>query len=391
MDALDLILLAVVVGTALHGMRLGAAVQFLSFGGALVGLAVGVGLLVLICPHVSGQRGRTFVALLLLLLPAAALAGLGRQLGTGVWRKLRTARFGSLDAAAGAVIAVVGTLVVTWFLASILVNSQYRMVAHQISNSRIIRAVAHVMPPMSAALAPVERFLNAEGLPQVYVDLIQAAGPVAIADNHQVAQAVSRDANATVKIVAIGCGQIQEGSGFVVSPDLVVTNAHVVAGTRNMNVQDSSKEYRASVVLFDPEFDLAILRVPHLPEAPLHLDPHLVPRGTKVVVLGYPGGGQFSANGAGVMQPFQPTSLDIYGRRNTVRTVYEILGSVRPGNSGGPLVEPGGAVVGVVFSRSQSDPTIGYALTMPGVLSRVRQAESAPASRTVGTRACIIG
>ena len=164
MDALDLILIVVILASAFRGFRRGAAVQILSYGGALGGLALGVVAVLLICPHVTGQHAKTVVALLLLLVPAAVFATAGRQFGAGLWRQMRQARFGGVDAAGGAIAATGGALVVVWLLASILVNSQFSLVANQIDDSGIVRVVTDVMPPIPTALAPVERFLSDEGL-----------------------------------------------------------------------------------------------------------------------------------------------------------------------------------------------------------------------------------
>jgi len=239
MDALDLILIGVILASAFRGLRRGAAVQVLSYGGALGGLALGVVLVLLICPHVSGQRAKTAVALLLLLVPAAAFAASGRHLGAQLWRRLRRARFGAVDAAGGAIVATAGALVVIWLLASVLVNSQFSLVASQINDSRIIRSVTNVMPPIPTALAPVERFLSDEGLQLVADGFVQLAGPVAYPSRAQVLAGAAKASPSTVKVVAVGCGEIQEGSGFVVWLDLVVTNAHVVAGTQSVRVEDS--------------------------------------------------------------------------------------------------------------------------------------------------------
>ena len=202
MDALDYILIVIILAAAIRGLRLGAAVQVLSYGGALGGLAVGVVLVLLICPHVSGEHAKTFVALLLLLVPAAVLAAAGRHVGAGLWRRLRRARFGSVDAAGGAIVAVGGLLVVLWVVASILVNSQFSLVADQIEGSRIIRAVTGVMPPIPTALAPVERFLSDEGLQLVADGFIQLAGPVPYPTSGQVQAAVKIARPSTVKVVA---------------------------------------------------------------------------------------------------------------------------------------------------------------------------------------------
>lgn len=389
MDALDVILIVIILAAALRGLRRGAAVQVLSYGGALAGLAVGAVLVLVICPHLRGEHTKTIVALLLLLVPAALLAAGGRQLGSGLWRRLRRARFGAVDAFAGALVASGGALVVIWLLASILVNSQFSLVATQINDSKIIRTVTDVMPPVPSALAPAERFLSSEGLQVVADGLVQLAGPVAYPDSAQVRSGAAIASPSTLKVVAVGCGEIQEGSAFVVSRNLLITNAHVVAGTGSIRVEDPAGFHNASVELFDPEFDLAVLRVPGLTEQPLRIDPDLVPRGTKAVVIGYPEGGPLTVDPAGVRAEILATGLDIYGQNQTIRAVYEVQALVRPGNSGGPLVEPDGLVVGLVFSRSPSTADIGYALASPGVLQRVKKAEALPPSTVVGTGACI--
>ena len=389
MDALDVILVIVIFAAAIRGLRRGAAVQVLSYGGALAGLAVGAVLVLLICPHLRGEHTKTIVALVLLLVPATLLAAMGRQLGSGVWRRLRQARFGAVDAIGGAVIATAGALVVIWLLASILVNSQFSLVASQINDSKIVQTVTDVMPPVPTALAPAERFLSDEGLQLVADGLIQLAGPVPYPSAAQVRAGAAIAAPSTVKVVAVGCGEIQEGSGFVVAPGLVVTNAHVVAGTQSVRVEDALGYKVAAVELFDPEYDLAVLRVPGLSDRALTIDPETVGRGTKAVVLGYPEGGPLRFGPAGIRSEILATGLDIYGLHTTVRTVYEVQAKVRPGNSGGPLVEPDGLVIGVIFSRSPTSQDIGYALASPGVLERVDKAEALPASTEVGTGACI--
>ncbi len=109
------------------------------------------------------------------------------------------------------------------------------------------------------------------------------------------------------------------------------------------------------MVSFDPSYDLAVMRVSGINEPSLVLDPDQVSRGVQAAVLGYPGGGPFTVTPAGVMADFEAEGRDIYGQGLTVRNVYEIDAVVRPGNSGGPLVQPDGEVIGVVFSRSTTN------------------------------------
>ncbi len=143
------------------------------------------------------------------------------------------------------------------------------------------------------------------------------------------------------------------------------------------------------MVSFDPSYDLAVLRVNDLSEPALPLDSSTVSRGTQAAVLGYPEGGPFDVVPAGVMDEFQAQGRDIYGQGLTEREVYELQAVVRPGNSGGPLVEPDGEVIGVVFSRSTTNNDVGYALTSPGVLAEVQRAKTLTADG--GHRAVHVG
>jgi len=391
-DALDIVFIVVLVAAALHGLRLGAAVQVLSFIGGLLGLILGIFLVVLVLPHLHGVFTRTFVTLLLLLVPSSITWGLGRQLGASVWHRLRGHRIATVDAGGGAIIAMAGTLVMIWLLASFLADTQVSFISNEIQNSRVVRLVSGVMPQVPSALADKACLLDQVGLPIPCIGLVPPVGPVPVASSPQVRAAVDAAERSTVQIVAMGCGDVVvEGSGFVVAPGLVVTNAHVVAGADNITEYDGNQTEQATPVLFDPNFDLAVLRVPGLSVPSLPVDPHFVARGTKAVVLGYPGGGPFNPQPAGVLMAFDPESPNIYDTSSTQREIYEIRSLVRPGNSGGPLVEPSGEVIGVVFSKDATNPNIGFALASPGVLQRVRLAEKRPPGSSVGTGSCISG
>jgi S1-C subfamily serine protease len=194
-------------------------------------------------------------------------------------------------------------------------------------------------------------------------------------------------------VAGSGCGVIQEGSGFVAAPGIVVTNAHVVAGIESVFVIDSTGRHPTKTLLFDPRLDIAVLRVPGLAAPPARIDPAVVGRGTTAVVLGYPGGGAFTDRKAGVAAAFQAVGLDIYGTSQTTREIYELDAIVLPGNSGGPLVAsgnkavPDGTVIGVVFARSTTNPQVGYALAMSAVNADITRAETR--TTTVGTGGCI--
>jgi S1-C subfamily serine protease len=339
---------------------------------------------------VHTQSARTAVALVTLLGVATICGVVGRVLGNLAFRQLHRGIAGSVDSAFGMVVAVVASLLAAWLLANTLMNSSSLSLNAAIDQSRIIRSLDSALPAPPSVFSRVQSFLSSEGFPPVFAQLAPAsAGPVSLPGDAQLDQAVNHAGASTVKIIGDGCGQIQEGSGFVVAPGLVVTNAHVVAGIPHPMVMAGTVLHATTVLLFDPSYDLAVMRVNGLGEAPLTLDPNQVARGAQAAVLGFPGGGAFDVKAAGVMAVFEAEGRDIYGQGLTVRSVYEIQAVVRPGNSGGPLVEPDGQVIGVVFSRSTTNGDIGYALTSLGVLYRVHQAEGR--STAVSTQGCTAG
>jgi S1-C subfamily serine protease len=390
MNLVDLIVVVVIGLAAIQGLRLGAIVQVLSFGSFLIGLYLGALLASVTVRWVHAQSARTAVALLTLLGVATICGVVGRVLGNLAFRRLHRGIAGSVDSALGVVVAVVASLLVAWVLANTLMNSTSLTLNSTIDQSRIIRSLDSALPAPPSVFSRVQSFLSSEGFPPVFAQLAPAtAGPVSLPGDAQLNQAVNHAGASTVKVVGDGCGQIQEGSGFFVAPGLVVTNAHVIAGIQHPMVLAGNVPHPTTVLLFDPSYDLAVMRVSGFDEAPLTLDPNQVSRGAQAAVLGFPGGGAFNVKAAGVMAVFDAEGRDIYGQGLTVRSVYEIQAVVRPGNSGGPLVEPDGQVIGVVFSRSTTNGDIGYALTSPGVLSRVQQAEGR--SAPVGTQGCTAG
>jgi S1-C subfamily serine protease len=390
LDLLDWIIVLLVVAAAVHGLRLGAAVQILSFAGMLVGLAGGVALVTAVTPHLHGQFTRSFISLLLLLLPCVLLWTVGRQIGTHVWGRLQGHALARIDALGGAVIAMAGTLVFVWLLATVMVNSQVAAISSQIEDSAIVHGVARIMPQVPSQLASVEHLLGADGFP---IPLIEpnSVSPVRLPSGAEVQRAVRLAGSSTVRVVSYGCDHgdiVEKGSGFVVAPGLVVTNAHVVAGGRQIVVVDEVGDHNAVPIYFNPRYDLAVLRVAGLTGKPLRLDPHYVGRGTDAAVLGYPGGGPFNAQPAGVLALLDAEGMDIYNNRITVREIYQIQAIVRQGNSGSALIEPSGLVIGVVFSRATDNNDIGYALASPGVLARVKRAERVPVGQRVSTESC---
>lgn len=394
MNWVDYVLLVIVAVSGIHGLRLGAAMQVLTFGGLLLGLVLGALLAPPAANLVHGRTSKTLVAVIVLIGVASIVSGMGRLLGAHSGRILQRLRLGPVDSVFGVAVAVVVALIVTWVVAILLQNSQYSGLDRALQQSRIVRALDNVLPPIPSVFAGVERFLSQNGFPIVFSGLPpQTAAPVTLPTDASARAAVLRAEGSTVQIAGAGCGVIQEGSGFVVAPGIVVTNAHVVAGIPSPDVIDATGRHATSVALFDPKLDLAVLRVRGLADPVLPVDSNVVGRGTTGVVMGYPGGGPLTARKAGVAAAFEADGLDIYGSSSTTREIYQLDAVVQPGNSGGPLVasgDPGvanGTVIGVVFARSTSNTDVGYALAMPAVSADVARALAKP--QTVGTGGCI--
>jgi S1-C subfamily serine protease len=318
------------------------------------------------------------------------LGGLGHYVGARLSSGLQRARLGPLNAAAGAVVAGGATLLAAWLVGSLLATVPAPPLAAAAQRSFVVRTLDRVMPPAPAVFARIDRLIAAGGLPQVFAEMEPPpASAQPLPPEAAVRAAAGRAEGSVVQIVGAACNVLQEGSGFVAAPSLVVTNAHVVAGVSSPVVIDRAGRHKATTLVFDPNTDVAVLRTSGLAGRPLPLQPTTVGPGAAGAVIGYPGGGPLDVEPAVVLARFEAVGRDIYSRRLIARQVYQLRSRVRPGNSGGPFVDPEGNVVGVVFSRSTFREGIGFALTAPEVVPHLRQAEAA--SQAVSTGPCSAG
>jgi S1-C subfamily serine protease len=233
----------------------------------------------------------------------------------------------------------------------------------------VVTTVDRAMPEGARTLfSSFRRVLDDNELPTVFGGLsAERIRPVPAPDGAVAGtRAVRRAAASVVKVsgTADDCNRSLDGSGFVYAPQHVLTNAHVVAGVDNPRVRLTGDDavHDARVVVFDPEADLAVLYVPDLRAAPLHLDDR-AGRGDQAVVAGFPGGGPFRLVAARVRDTINARGTDIYHRKQVTREVFSLFADVEPGNSGGPLLSPKGDVYGVIFAKSLDDAETGYALT----------------------------
>lgn len=390
MNALDLILIGLVVLAGISGYRRGFALQAFGFGGLLVGLLVGA----LLAPTVAGLvEGRVLqagvVAAVLLGLGAAGNA-VGWLIGTRVREATHASRLRRADTVGGSAVAVVASLVAVWFLALNLVTGPFPTVAAQIRGSVVVRALDAALPAPPSLLAQVRRFFNSLGFPDVFTGIPPLpAEPVEPPSQVEARAAVEAGAASTLRVIGQACDAIQEGSAFVVADGYVVTNAHVVAGVDEPLVQSpSGGSEPATTVLFDPDLDVAVLSLDETPGPALALATGAVERGAAGAILGYPGGGPLDAHRAAVLRALDAAvGRDIYGRGEVERSVLELQARVRPGNSGGPFVLADGRVGGIVFAASSADDDVGYAIAASELSPILRDAVGA--TTTVDTGPCL--
>jgi S1-C subfamily serine protease len=370
---LDILLLALFLGRLVRGLRAGFIVTVFDLAGLLAGaltaLWVGPQVLALV-PQLAGQTQIQALALIGLILVAALVgdASFG-VLGRRLQAANTAAGLRALDRLAGGAASLLIVAVTSWFVGTAVQPIVPPVVAQAIEGSRILRAVDAVAPPEVGRLAgQATRVLDEAGFPRVFEGLAPEPSLPATTPDAGIAAAdqVQRAAQGVVKVraTATQCSRLQEGSGWVVARERVVTNAHVVAGAETVTVQERGVGQRlaGTVVIFDADLDLAVVAVPGLDAEPL--DRAGAQRaGTTVVAAGFPLDGPYEALPMTIRGTLRAEGEDIYGRTGVTREIYSLLGDVQPGNSGGPLLTADGRVAGTVFAKSVTDPTTGYALT----------------------------
>lgn len=391
-DLLDLILLGACLLFGLSGYRQGFLIGALSFAGLLGGGALAARVAPSIARGWFPGSNVVVVGLVVVLLGAllgqllaSSVGALLRQRVT--WRPARM-----LDSVAGAAVSICSVLLVAWLVGSAVAHSSLLGAARQARDSQVLRTVDELMPDSARVwFSAFRRMLDNYGFPQVFGSIggepiapVSPPNPAILAT--PALRAARRD---VVKVLgfASSCGRSVEGSGFVYAPDRVLTNAHVVAGVRSPTivVEGARGRLAARVVRYDSGRDVAVLYVPGLNLRPLSFASPAV-RGADAVVAGYPQDGPFTAVPARIRDRLQARGPDIYHTAQVTREIYALRATVRPGNSGGPLLSASGRVYGVVFAAALTGEDTGYALTAAEVAPVARA--GAATTRGVSTGGC---
>lgn len=382
--ALVLVLLIIIV----TGFRRGFWVSMGTITGAIAGVLGGLVIMPVIVELVSAG----VIRIVAMVAVTAVLIWFGMWLGHTIGRRLRlqishpTMR--TIDKFLGAIgnTAIAGILIslIAFSVSSVGVPGITSVLKH----SRIV-AVATQLTPEGARswIAQVRAdVLNSSELPEL--ELADDEAPDDEKPSVEPSTAVENVSASSVRITgsAYECGQSQTGSGFALTPDRVLTNAHVVAGVEAPQVESHDGQlFTGEVVAFDPEVDIAVIALPGAQLPTVEFGEPIDP-GAEAFVLGYPSGGPHQITGAQIQARGPATVANIYDQNPQLRDVYQVAADVRQGNSGGALVAEDGSVAGVIFARA-SDAEIGYALTRDEISQVVTEAPGL--SDAVATGHCL--
>ncbi|MGA2008569.1 MAG: MarP family serine protease [Solirubrobacteraceae bacterium] len=380
MTTLDWLIAAATLMFALSGYFRGFIVGALSLGGFVAGAIGGTRLADAL---LSGGASSPYAPLFGLIgaLVAGAILAVGfESVGVRLRRGLRLPFLGMADGLLGALLSAAVALTLAWILGVVvLALPGTGSLRADIRASAILRRLDELLPPSGVVLHALARI---DPLPAIAGVGAPVAPPPSTA---AITPGVARARDSVVRVLGTACGIGIEGSGWVIAPGEVLTNAHVVAGESDtvVEVGGNPPDHTATVVLYDPRNDLAILDVQGLDLAPLQLG-SAPASGTAGVILGYPLDGAFAAEPARIGATATVETQDAYGRGPLPRLLTSVRGLIRPGNSGGPVVDAGGAVLTTVFAATTSPgPRGGY-----GVANATVRADLAAVSGPVSTEGC---
>ena len=361
------------------GWRSGLVIQVM----ALLGFVAGIGLVVLLAPQLAGFLAdsdpwlRTLLAIGFTATVVLLAQGIGGAIGGSVARRLRPSIMGGVDQGLGAGFGLARGLFVVWLIGGLVGLLPVAGLSTEARQSLVLRALDSRLPSPVVIAAEIGRLIQAAGLPDVLVGApppmdVPAEGPSA----QQAEQMVAAARESTVRVEGVSCGRFVTGTGFAVTNDHFVTNAHVVAGADPLwiSFDGALERYSASVVEFDPDLDVALVYAPGIDVEPLRLADALPARGEAAVALGFSGGGRQRVIPGVISRTLSALGRDIYDQSVVAREIIEMRLDVSPGDSGGPVLLEDGEVGGVTFSESRTNSEIGYALSPVAVADSVGDA-----------------
>ncbi len=389
MNFLDWFLILLVLAYAVSGYWQGFIAGAFATAGLLLGGLLGIWVSPQLLGDISPALWVSLAALFVVLVCASFGQAVMQYAGSRLRERIKWQPVRALDAVGGAALSVVAVLVVSWALGVAVSGASLPWVSKQVRESDVLGRVDDVMP--TRAVTALDSFNDVVGA-SFFPRYLEPFAPERIIEVGPPPKGIARDADIQAAAASVlkvrgenSCNRGVEGTGFLYSPDRLMTNAHVVAGVDDPVVIVNDQEVAATVVYYNDDLDIAVLAVDGLDRPFLRFDAN-GREGQPAAVLGYPQDGPYDVQSARIRGQQRLRSPDIYGQGTVVREVYSIRSMVRPGNSGGPLVGNEGQVLGVIFAASVTDKDTGYALTA----AQVRQpaAQGVTSDREVDTGRC---
>lgn len=357
MTAIDWAITAFTFVLALWGFRQGLIVGALGLGGLAIGAVLGSRLAPVILESGSSSPYAPMFALLGAILVGSLAVTIGATVGTSIRGATVRGPFGEIiDGIGGALLLAALALGIVWVLGAVALYAPGAgNLRKEVQRSILLGAVNDVMPPSGPLIQALYRI---QPIPQIAVSPGQIDAPDGGAGG---STDVRRASASVVKVVGTACGVGVMGSGWVVAPGIVVTNAHVVAGQDDTRVETNDGQISAATpIAFKPRNDIAVLAAPvELPALPVL---SAAPEGTSAAVIGYPNDGPLTISPARAGETKRVFGEDAYGSGPFERQMLSLRGSVRRGNSGGPVVDRAGRVLGTVFASTTEGPPGGLAI-----------------------------
>lgn len=363
---LDLVLVVVLLGYLVAGIRNGFLVTLGGIAGFVAGAVAAFFAIPLVSAWVPDNPWRLIAVMVTAIVLIIIGQAVGSALGASIRRWSDFPPLRIIDRILGGVVNVVVAALVLSMLAFSVGTLGVPFLSQQLASSQVIRGIDTATPgPVRSWTAQLRTIAVDDGIPTI----LESVGPVTPAQVPDESVDTPELASAAASVVritgtAFQCGQNQTGSGFVVAPGRVITNAHVVAGVNEPVVEvPGSGAMPGRVVQLDTARDIAVIAVDNLQAAPLALGDELE-NGTTAAFAGYPAGGPYRIQPASI-QSLSPVLVNnIYGADARPLQVYSLAANVQQGNSGGPLLDLQGRVAGVVFAKSTADAPVGYALSL---------------------------
>jgi S1-C subfamily serine protease len=338
--------------------------------------------------HTNNQTSLAILngTLVLTLATILALAGylLGRrfhQSSNKKWRQAEVKLSVGLSVGAG--------LITIWMVATMIGRLPFAGFSNSANDALTIQLMDRYLPPLPYVFAEFNHQLNSNNPVQTFTRTKFQTHKFMSTTAPEVKSVADMAEKSVVRMTSFGCGGIVSGSGFVVAPELVLTNAHVIAGVHRPIIKYGSQSYKGVPVVFDSDFDLAFLHVKGLKAQPLQPSDNNASNGATVVIIGYPGG-NYTVLSSAVIDKSQVVSTNIYGVDTIDRLAYEVQTPFPLGSSGSPMLLTNGKVAGIIFGNAESlDKKYSFGLALPSsyISDELRQAESS--TRRVGTGACL--